>query len=56
VEAWLLWPKDFPIPIQHAEVLKRVEALQRVIREGADFYVDDHNLIMESLIALGAAG
>ena len=46
-------PKDFPVPIQHSEALSGVEALQRVIREGADFYVDDHNLILESLNALG---
>jgi polar amino acid transport system substrate-binding protein len=47
-------PKNFPVPIHHAEVLSGVEALQRVIREGADFYVDDRNLIMESLDALGS--
>jgi hypothetical protein len=46
-------PKDFPVPIHHAEALSGVEALQRVIREAADFYVDDRNLIMESLNASG---
>jgi hypothetical protein len=48
-------PKDFPVPIHHAEALSGVEALQRVIREAADFYVDDRNLIMESFSALGAS-
>lgn len=46
-------PKDFPVPIKHSEVLSGVEALQKVIREGADFYIDDRNLIMESFSALG---
>jgi polar amino acid transport system substrate-binding protein len=48
-------PNDFPVPIDHSETLSGVEALQRVLREGADFYVDDRNLIMESFSALGIA-
>ena len=41
--------KDFPVRIQHSETTDGVEALQRVVRGGADFYVDDLNLIRESV-------
>ena len=42
-------PKDFPVPVQHAETTTGVEALERVVRGGADFYVDDLHLIQESV-------
>ena len=42
-------PMDFPVPVQHGETTSGVEALERVVRGGADFYVDDLNLIRESV-------
>jgi len=45
-------PKDFPVPILFSETTSGSEALERVLRGGADFYVDDRNLIMESLRSL----
>jgi len=41
--------RDFAVPVQPSETYSGVEALERVVRGGADFYVDDLNLIMESL-------
>jgi len=43
--------RDFNVPILPSETYSGVEALQRVVRGGADFYVDDLNLIGESLRA-----
>jgi hypothetical protein len=43
--------KDFPVPVQHAETTSGVEALERVVLGGADFYVDDLHLIQESVRA-----
>jgi hypothetical protein len=45
-------PKDFPVPFQYGETTTGVEALKRVVRGGADFYIDDRNLILESMDAL----
>ena len=45
-------PTDFPVPVQFGETTTGVEALERVVRGGADFYVDDLNLILESMRAL----
>ena len=42
-------PKDFPVPILFSETTNGAEALERIVRGGADFYVDDRNLIMESI-------
>ncbi len=42
-------PKDFPVPIEHSETASGSEALRRVIQGGADFYVDDRNLILETM-------
>jgi len=44
-------PENFPVHIHHSETTSGVEALQRLVRGGADFYVDDRNLIMESMHA-----
>jgi len=44
--------RDFSVPVQPSETHSGVEALERVIRGGADFYVDDLNLIRESMQAL----
>ncbi len=44
-------PKNFPVPVQFGETTTGVEALERVVRRGADFYVDDLNLILESMRA-----
>lgn len=41
--------RDFPVPIRYWETTTGVEALKRVVRERADFYVDDRNLILESM-------
>ena len=45
-------PKDFPVPIEFSETTSGIEALERVVRGGADFYIDDRNLITESMRAL----
>ena len=42
-------PRDFPVPFEHSETASGSEALRRVIQGGADFYVDDRNLILETL-------
>lgn len=42
-------PKDFPVPIEHGEAASGSEALRRVVQGGADFYVDDRNLILETM-------
>ncbi len=44
-------PKNFPVPIHHSETTSGIEALQRLVRGGADVYVDDRNLILESMHA-----
>lgn len=44
--------RDFAIPVQPSETYSGVEALERVVRGRADFYVDDLNLIKESMQAL----
>lgn len=44
--------RDFPVPVLPSETYNGVEALERVVRGGADFYVDDLNLIKESMGAL----
>ncbi|MDP3429606.1 MAG: transporter substrate-binding domain-containing protein, partial [Desulfomicrobium sp.] len=41
--------RDFSVPIQSSETHSGVEALERVVRGGADFYVDDLHLINESI-------
>lgn len=41
--------RDFPVPVQPSETYTGVEALERVVRGGADFYVDDLLLIRESM-------
>lgn len=46
---------DFSVPVQPSETYSGVEALERVVRGGADFYVDDLNLIRESMQALPLA-
>jgi polar amino acid transport system substrate-binding protein len=47
-------PQDFPVPVQQSETSSGTEALERVVRGGADFYVDDFNLITESMRAFKA--
>ena len=44
-------PRDFPFPVQFDETTTGLEALERVVLGGADFYVDDLNLILESMRA-----
>ncbi len=46
--------RDFAVPVQPSETYNGVEALERVVRGGADFYVDDLHLIMESMKAYDA--
>jgi polar amino acid transport system substrate-binding protein len=41
--------RDFSVPVQISETYTGVEALERVVRGVADFYVDDLNLITESI-------
>jgi len=42
-------PKDFPVPIEYGETTTGTDALKRVMRGAADFYVDDLHLIMETV-------
>lgn len=42
-------PDDFPVPVRYAETTTGTEALNRVARGTAEFYIDDRNLILESL-------
>ncbi len=45
-------PQDIPVPVQYSETTTGAEALERVVLGGADFYVDDLNLIQESMRAI----
>lgn len=42
-------PENFPVAIVHSETTTGIEALQKVLRGQADFYVDDRKLILESM-------
>ena len=44
-------PRDFPVPVRHEETTTGIEALKRVVRRSADFYIDDINLIRETVRA-----
>ncbi len=44
-------PRDFPVPVLFRETTTAEEALKRVIQNGADFYIDDRNLIEETIAA-----
>lgn len=44
-------PRDFAVPILFRETTSAEEALKRVLRNGADFYIDDRNLIEETIAA-----
>jgi hypothetical protein len=48
-------PKDFPVPIEYGETTTGTDALKRVLRGAADFYVDDLHLIMETVRSYPAA-
>lgn len=48
-------PRDFPFPVQFDETTSGLEALERVVLRGADFYVDDLHLILESMSASTAS-
>lgn len=45
------YPETFPFPIQYSETPEGTEALARVLKGGADFYIDDKHLINESIAA-----
>lgn len=42
-------PRDFPVPVRYAETTTGTEALNRVVHGTAEFYIDDRNLILETL-------
>lgn len=42
-------PANFPVPIQLRETSTGVDAMQRLMQNGTDFYVDDRHLILESM-------
>ena len=42
-------PKDFPVPVRYEETTTGTDALKRIVRRSADFYIDDINLIRETL-------
>ncbi len=42
-------PGDFAVPIRFEETVTGTEALTRVLRGSADFYIDDLNLIRETI-------
>lgn len=42
-------PDDFPVPVRYDETTTGIEALKRVVRGSADFYIDDFNLIAETV-------
>ena len=44
---------DIPVPVQFREATTGVSALQRLIQNGTDFYIDDKLLILESLREAG---
>lgn len=44
-------PSDFPVPVRHEETTTGTEALKRIVRRSADFYIDDINLIRETVLA-----
>lgn len=48
-------PRDFPFRVQFDETTTGLEALERVMLGGADFYVDDLHLILESMSASTAS-
>lgn len=41
--------RDFQVPILFREVITAEDALKRVLQNGADFYIDDRNLIEETI-------
>jgi hypothetical protein len=45
-------PADFPVPVKFHETRTGSDALTRVLRGTADFYIDDANLIRETIDAL----
>lgn len=47
-------PHDFPFPVQYDETTTGIEALKRVVRGSADCYIDDYNLIVETVNAYPA--
>jgi hypothetical protein len=50
--AWRLGyyaPNDFPVPVRYDETTTGIEALKRVVRGSADCYIDDYNLITETV-------
>jgi len=57
VNARVVWrlgyynPRELPVPVHFSETTTGVEALYRLVRGGADFYIDDRHLIMESIHA-----
>ena len=42
-------PGEFPVPVHFRETRTAVDALKRVLHGGADFYIDDRNLIEEAI-------
>jgi hypothetical protein len=48
-------PRDFTVPVQFEETPTGTEALIRVLRGSADFYIDDVHLIRETINASPAA-
>ncbi len=43
--------RDFPVPVHFRETTTAEEALKRILQNGADFYIDDRNLIEETIAA-----
>lgn len=48
-------PADFPVPVRFEETTTGTDALNRVVHRSADFYIDDVNLILETVRAYPAA-
>ena len=48
-------PEDFPVPVRFEETTTGTDALNRVVHRSADFYIDDLNLILETVRAYPSA-
>jgi ABC-type amino acid transport substrate-binding protein len=42
-------PEDFPVAVRFEETTTGIDALNRVVHGSADFYIDDVNLILETV-------